>query len=206
MSLTVSAGSGDFQIPPAGNHLARCYRIIDLGTQKTTWKGVEKAMKKVMITWELHGEDEQGGPLMTDDGKPLIISKRFTPSLGPKATLRAFLVSWRGKQFTDDELLGFKLENIIDKWCMISISHETKDGKTFANVSSVSAVPLALKKAGLPDGVNPALMFDIDDPDMEVYESLTDYLKELIAKSPEWQMRSGQHSLPKVDVDDDIPF
>ena len=206
MSLTVSAGSGDFQIPPAGNHLARCYRIIDLGTQKTTWKGVEKAMKKVMITWELHGEDEQGGPLMTDDGKPLIISKRFTPSLGPKATLRAFLVSWRGKQFTDDELLGFKLENIIDKWCMISISHETKDGKTFANVSSVSAVPLALKKAGLPDGVNPALMFDIDDPDMEVYESLTDYLKELIAKSPEWQVRSGQHSLPKVDVDDDIPF
>jgi hypothetical protein len=206
MSLTVSAGSGDFQIPPAGNHLARCYRIIDLGTQKTTWKGVEKAMKKVMITWELHGEDEQGGPLMTDDGKPLIISKRFTPSLGPKATLRAFLVSWRGKQFTDDELLGFKLENIIDKWCMISISHETKDGKTFANVSSVSAVPLALKKAGLPDGVNPALMFDIDDPDMEVYESLTDYLKELIAKSPEWQMRSGQHSLPKVDLDDDIPF
>lgn len=206
MSLTVSAGSGDFQIPPAGNHLARCYRIIDLGTQKTIWKGVEKAMKKVMLTWELHGEDENGGPLMTDDGRPLIISKRFTPSLGPKASLRAFLVSWRGKQFTDDELMGFKLDAIIDKWCMISISHESKDGKTFANVSSVSGVPSAIKKAGLPDGVNPAIMFDIDEPDMEIYESMTDYLKELIAKAPEWQMRTGQHSAPKADMDDDIPF
>ena len=48
-------------------------------------------------------------------------------------------------------------------------------------------------------------MFDIDEPDMEIYESMTDYLKELIAKSPEWQMRT--HYIPeKVSVDDDIPF
>jgi hypothetical protein len=30
----------------------------------------------VAISWELYGEDEDGVPLKTEDGKPLTISKR----------------------------------------------------------------------------------------------------------------------------------
>ena len=66
MSLTVANTGGDFKPAPAGSHLARCYRIIDLGTQKVVWKGTEKAMKKIIIGWELHGEDADGKPLLTD--------------------------------------------------------------------------------------------------------------------------------------------
>ena len=213
MGLVVSAtGDKEYKLCPAGNHLARCYRIIDLGTQKTVWNGVEQAKKQLMITWELHGEDADGNPLLTDDGKPLVISRRFTPSINKKATLRAFLVAWRGRDFTNEELEEFNLRNVIDKWCMVNITHNNKGEKTYANVTSISAVPAALKKAGLPEGINPLVWFDIDEPDMKVYSEFPDYMKELISSSPEWRMREdvGSNSAGKVtsndEEDEDIPF
>lgn len=192
MSLTVSEPKGtDFILPPPGSHLARCYRVIDLGTQKTTFKGEQKAQKKIMLVWELHGEDAEGGPLVTPDGRPLVVSRRFTPSLSTKASLRAFLVSWRGKQFNADELEAFKMQNILDKWCMANLTHTepNADGKVYCNVSSISPVPVAIKKAGLPEGSNPVVWFDIDEPDMKTFEEFPEYLKNIISSSPEWQMR-----------------
>lgn len=211
MALTVSEpkGGSDYVLPPAGSHLARCYRVIDLGTQKVKWQGVEKAQKKVMIVWELHGEDADGKPLIMDDGRPLVISKRFTPSLSAKATLRAFLVAWRGRQFTDEELSGFHLKNILDKWCMLNLTQDVgTDGKTYCNISSIGGVPSAIKKAGLPEGVNPTVWFDIDEPDMEVFDAFPDYLKKIITETPEWKMREiggGINAIPD-EPENDAPF
>jgi len=213
MGLIVKAsGEKEYKICPAGSHIARCYRVVDLGTQKTIWMGVEKAKKQIMVTWELHGEDAEGKPLLTDDGRPLAVSRKFTPSLNNKATLRAFLVAWRGREFTDDELQGFHLKNVLDKWCMLNITHTSKGDKTYANISSISAVPSAIKKAGMPDPVNPTIWFDIDEPDMKVYSEFPDYMKEMISSSPEWKMRDddiGSNSnLPPVaeEEDEDVPF
>ena len=37
MSLTVKAtGGGDFELTPEGAYIARCIKVIDLGTQTTT--------------------------------------------------------------------------------------------------------------------------------------------------------------------------
>ena len=33
---------GNFTPVPAGNHVAICYRFIDLGTQTVEWKGAKK--------------------------------------------------------------------------------------------------------------------------------------------------------------------
>lgn len=208
MSLTVSESKGDFKLAPAGNHLARCYRVIDLGTQKTTWQGVEKAAKKVQIVWELHGEDADGNPLNTDDGRPLSVQRRFTPSLGAKAKLREILVSWRGRPFTPDELEGFKLQSILGAWCMLTLTHETRNEKTYVNVSSVTSVPSTIKKMGMPEPYNENVWFDIDEPDMEVFDSFPDYLKEVIQDSPEWKMRSnmGDSFTTPQEESDDIPF
>lgn len=211
MALTISEpkGGNDYVLPPPGSHLARCYRVIDIGTQKVSWQGVEKVQKKVMIVWELHGEDGDGKPLIMDDGRPLVISKRFTPSLSAKATLRAFLVAWRGRQFTDDELQGFHLKNILDKWCMLNLTHAVgTDGKTYCNISSIGSVPGAIKRAGLPEGVNPTVWFDIDEPDMEVFSAFPDYLKKIIAETPEWKMREikGGINQTQDSPDDDAPF
>ena len=96
--MIISDNSKEFKIAPAGNHMARLYSIIDLGHQATVWNGDTKIMHKVVFTWELHGNDENDQPLKTDDGKPLIVSKRYTVSLGEQARLRQDLEAWSNKK------------------------------------------------------------------------------------------------------------
>jgi hypothetical protein len=103
------------------------------------------------------------------------------------------------------------MQNILDKWCMANLTHTEPnvDGKVYCNVSSISPVPVAIKKAGLPEGSNPVVWFDIDEPDMKTFEEFPDYLKNIIAGSPEWQMRQmgNQPGLNnKADEDGDMAF
>ena len=113
MIIVKEEAGKDFQIAPQGNHLACCYRIVDLGTQKTEWDGAVKMQRKLHFSFELHG-NEPG--LKTDDGKPLVVSKRYTLSFFETAALRQDLESWRGRAFNDEELAGFN----------ISFPHERK--------------------------------------------------------------------------------
>jgi hypothetical protein len=218
MSLTVSAsssGSNFVQVPP-GMHLARCYRIVDLGTQKTEYKGEVKHLPKVMFQFEVHGDDDSGKPLLTDKGEPLSVSKNFTLSLGEKATLRKDLQTWRGKEFTPEELKAFDLKNVLSQWCMLSITHREYNDKTYSNIENINPVPQAIRKAGLPEGHNDPKIFSIRDADMELYETFSDYIKDKIKSSPEWESSARdvdwkqEKVTGKVDVMDDlesdIPF
>lgn len=214
MSLTVKAGSESGFVPvPAGMHLARCYRIVDLGTQRSEYKGEIKHLPKVMLQFEVHGEDEQGNPTVTAKGEPMTISKNYTASLSEKATLRVDLKNWRGRDFTPEELKGFELKNVLGIFAMISVTKAPgKDGKEYTNIGAVMPVPANIKKAGLPAGHNPTAIFSIDDPDMELFETFSDGLKNKIKSSPEWQEREGgvQEGIPSMGginkLDEDIPF
>ena len=76
MSLVVeNSGGGNFKPVSAGVHLARLYRIIDLGTQKSEFEGKTNFLHKVKFVWEVHSEDDEGAPLVTDKGEPMIITK-----------------------------------------------------------------------------------------------------------------------------------
>jgi len=201
MSLTVANTGGDFKPAPAGSHLARCYRIIDLGTQKVVWKGTEKAMKKIIIGWELHGDDAEGNPLLTEDGRPLVVSRKFTPSLADKAALRAFLVAWRGKQFTNDELMGFSLKNIIGAWCMINISHEDRDGKTYANISAILPAPKGQQIVAktVPTTFTVAQLESVED--LKVAE-LPEWLEKKVVASEEYKKLVAAGSQDQQTPDD----
>ena len=224
MSLTVSAssGGGNFVQVPPGMHLARCYRIVDLGTQKSEYQGKINLLPKVMFQFEVHGENEQGEPLVTDKGEPLSVSKNFTLSLGEKATLRKDLQTWRGKEFAAEELKGFQLENVLGAWCMLSITHRIYNEKTYSNIENINPVPQAIKKAGLPEGHNAPQIFSIRDADMDMFNSFSTYLQDKIKLSPEWAEWTGsltgeQSFAPTSEIpqgtrdtfenmDDDIPF
>src|SRR4051812_4472100 len=110
-------GGGDFQSAPVGTHIARCIRLIDLGTQQGEWMGKPTHKNQVLVMWELPNEMMQ-----TEDGdKPFIVSKFYTNSLGEKANLRKDLTTWRGRDFTDDELNKFDLQTILGAACMLSV-------------------------------------------------------------------------------------
>lgn len=213
MSFIVEDTGGSFTPVPAGMHLARCYRIIDLGTQKTEFEGNVDFKRKLKIVWEIHGEDDEGKPIVTSKNEPMIITKDYTMSWGDKATLRKDLQSWRGKPFTEEEQKRFDLKSVLDKWCMVNVAHKPKKtgSGVYANVVAVTPVPSAIKSAGLPQGHNPCAIFLISEPDMELFNTFGDYLKKTIQGAPEWKAVQGREAPPASsggfeDMDDDMPF
>jgi hypothetical protein len=214
MSFIVEDTGGSFESTPSGMHLARCYRIIDLGTQKSEYLGQVKYLRKVMLGWEIHGTDDAGTPLKMKDGRPFAMFKNYTLSWAEKANLRADLQSWRGKPFSQEEMRRFDLKTILGAWCMLNvIEKQGNDGKMYVNVTGITPVPSMIKQAGMPTAINKNEVFMIDSPDMEIFQTFSDNLKKKIMGTPEWEKVNSKPSAmpsapaaPALDEDDDIPF
>lgn len=181
-------GGGNFKRVPAGVFIGRCYSLIDMGTQLTNGQYGEKMQHKIRIGWELFGEDENGEPLTIDmDGKtmPLTISKSYTVSLHEKASLRKELSAWRGKDFTEEEAKGFDVSKLLGAYCMVNVTTSETNGKTYSNVTGLTPLPGALKNAK-PAPVHEHVMFDLDKPDMKVFNAFHEKLQDAIKSTPEW--------------------
>lgn len=192
----------EFELTPEGVYVARCYRILDLGHQPVSYLGEEKDPKrKVAIFWELLDDEVK----MTD-GKPFTVRREYTLSLDRKATLRADLQAWRGVSFTEEELAGFDLEQVLGKYCRMQITHTKKEDKTYANITSIMSMKNSEEK---PEGVNEQKIFDILEPDMELFESLHSYWKDKIENAPEWTTKGQPAASDDADKPinlDEIPF
>jgi hypothetical protein len=138
------------------------------------------------------------------------ISKNYTRSIGENATLRQDLTSWRNKAFTPEELEKFELENLLGVWGMISVIKTiSENGKAYTNINTITPVPAAMKKNGMPQHFNEAKIFSIENPDMELFATFSDYLRAKIESSPEWQKRNKTTAYTGggvADLDDDLPF
>lgn len=211
-SFFVEDKGGSFESTPSGMHLARCYRIIDLGTQKSEYMGVSKLLHKIMLGWEIHGTDDNNVQLKMKDGRPFAMFKNYTFSWAEKANLRADLQSWRGKPFSQEEMRRFDLKNVLGAWCMLNVIEKPgADNKMYVNVAGVAPVPPMIKNAGLPTAVNPNEMFTLSEPDMTMFQSFSDNLKKKIMASPEWEKLQGKATpqtskAPAFEEDEDIPF
>lgn len=198
MIASDNGGGGTFEQAPVGAHVARCIALIDIGTHHGEYEGVANVRHQVIVKWELPGELIQSGEF---EGKPFTVSEFYTLSLGEKANLRKALVSWRGKEFTDDELKGFDLKNVLGKPCMVQVGRNKKDR---AKVQAVMSLP---KGMVAPEQVNPSVYFSLSDFDQSTYDGLSDGYKRLIGESDEWAARQGTPSAAKAEAfDDDIPF
>ncbi len=178
--IAKDSGGGDFTPVPAGTYPAVCVQVIDLGTQYS--EHYKNSKHKVLLGWELCGDERQ------DSGEPFLIWHRYTMSLHENAVLRAHLEAWRGKSFDESELAGFDVSRILGKPCFVNVSHNSNNGKTYANVAAVMAMT---KGTPVPQASANRVVFDIENPDMNVFESFSDNLKATIKSSPEWQAREG---------------
>ena len=199
MGLIATSGSSQaFRRVPAGVHIARCISVIDLGTQEVVFSGESKLQHKISIGWEVLGEDEAGVPMTYEgeDGKehPMQISKRYTLSLHEKAGLRRDLAAWRGRDFNAEELKAFGIDKLLGAYCMLNIQHDTAaNGKTYANVASITPLPSALAKAK-PPSTTPTVRLDLDEFDGETFESLPQFLQDVITQSVEYKERKAKES------------
>lgn len=211
MPLVLSENSSSFELAPAGVHPARCFGLVDLGTQTSQFSGQTSRQPKLQLRFELLGEDRMA------DGRPYVITRRLTASLNEKAALRGLLKSWRGRDFTADELKKFDLKSIVGAYALANIVHEaSRDGSTtYANLSGLMPLPKGMPK---PAPVNDAIIFDLAQPDPAAWELLSEKMQDLILASPEGDAWRKSYSTPATDyrpgddpesvyeLDDVIPF
>src|SRR5664280_1243118 len=163
-------------IIPAGTHVARCYGVIDLGTQYSEKFG--NSSRKVQVQWELPNE-------LMDDGRPLAISKKYTLSLNEKANLRKDLESWLGRSITEkEEKEGFALGSLLGAPCLLSVIHAESNNKTYANIAGVMSVP---KGTAVPEQSNPMVSYDVENGKDAVYEKLPEWIRKVIEESKEFK-------------------
>ena len=136
MSLVAKETGGNFIPAPAGVHQAVCVDVIDLGMVMSTY--YKKESHKCYIVWEI---DEE-----MSDGQRFTVRGRYTVSLNKKAVLRRDLESWRGRTFTDDELLGFDVEAVLGANCNVNVVQEKREGETYANVTAITPLHKSQRK------------------------------------------------------------
>jgi len=231
MGLTISSsGTGDRETLPVGQYSAVCYKIVDVGTRMETFQQDDpKKRTSVCIYWEVLN------PKMAD-GRPFSIMKQYTSSLNENATLHKDLKSWRGKSFTEEELRGFEIQNILSVSAQLEVAH-TEGGN--AKVVSVFKPDGGAKKTPT---VNAAQVFDLEvycrefngksdakSKEMcDVFADLPSFMQEMVNES--FEMKAAESSMaspsgvdglaaiakktsvdkessePVVEFDDDIPF
>lgn len=210
MSLIAKASGGSkFPILEAGSYPAMCYAIVDIGQQYN--KTFNNYAQKVIFMWELPGEEIE----IEGEMKPRAISETYTNSLGEKANLRKMLENWRGRAFTQEEMDGFDLRNVLGKACMISVVHGTKsDGSPYAKVGSVSKMP---KGMSVPQKTTNALiLFDLDAPDaLENLQKLPEWVQNRIKESETYKekmrpdasvVEARKDDFAVIDAAEDCPF
>lgn len=209
MAITATnKSSQNFEPIPAGVYPARCYYMCELGTIPVNYKGETKWQHKVHIKWELPTETKV---FKEENGEqPYSVSNDYTLSMNEKSNLRKMLEGWRGKAFTEAEAEAFDITALLGKTCMISIIHNTKGDKTYANISSVSALP---KGMTCPPAINDVFEFSFENFDQAKFDSLPDWLKDKIKTSEEYKVISdpswkGHTATERQEeqIENDLPF
>lgn len=202
--------SKEFKIVPPGSHLVRFFKYVDCGTHIDEGTKIRenkiKYVHKVMFFFEFHGEDAQGQPLSTDDGKPLVLVKFVNLTTHEKGTLAKLLKSWLNVDISSEPV---ELASLLGKFGLAAVSnYVTKSGQTQASIDNLSPVPNIYLKAGLPQGHNPVDSFDFEKFDSEKFNALSDKMKAWLSQSPEYRKVSGKPELKVADefYNDDVPF
>lgn len=185
MSINATnTGSAPRELILAGNYIARCYKMIHVGTVNEIIMGETKVLNKVRIGWELPLELRVFNE--TKGEQPLVIEKELTLSLHEKSTLRALLKSWRGKDFTEEQAKSFDITKLIGVQCMLNIVHQPakKDpSKVYEQISSVTPLP---KGINCPEQINQTFVLSYDEWDEQKFESLPDFIKNKMKTSMEY--------------------
>lgn len=206
MALIASdkGGGQTFDPIPEGCFTAICYSIVDLGEQYS--ERFDNTSRKILITWELPDETI----VIDGEVKPRAISKEYTLSLSEKSNLRKDLTAWRGKAFTEQELKGFDLNNVLNKGCQVQIIHTTRGEKTYANVASIMGMPKGMKVSA---PFNPSVFLDLDGENaMKEMEKIPEWVQDKIKKSETYKAminNAGMGSQEYIEIDDevdDLPF
>jgi hypothetical protein len=186
LKLKDAKKAGQYTIAPTGNHPARCYAIIDLGTHTEDGNYGVQTNRKLRFSWELpdevHTFEEGKGP------QPFAVHRTVNFVINPRSNFQKMLESWRGKAFTEAELENFEIKKVLGAPCIITVIHVQRGDKTFANVDAVTPLPSKWKTV-MSGPVNAPVYYEIDMGKNEIYKALPEWIRLQIDKCNEWADR-----------------
>ncbi len=204
------SGGGDFAPVPEGSHMAVCDMFVDLGLQDSRFG----AKHKIYLRWQIPAlriDYEKDGEKIN---APMSIGGTYTLSLAEKSNLRPMLQAWRGRAFTADELKKFDVSSVLGAPCMITVTHNPKDGGgVYANVGAVVKIPAGLP---VPQLEGETILYDADN--LGSWDHLRPWIQEKIKNAVKQQepeqrsdySRGNEGHIPGYDpdLDDDmsVPF
>lgn len=187
-----------------GTYPARIVQILDLGLQaQRPYQGQEKApVNEISITYELVDEfmkDDQGNAI---EDKPRWISETL-PFYGlyadkAKSTQRYNALDPEGTYDGD-------FSQLIGTPCNVTVVNNKSGDKIYDNVATIST--MRQRDADkCPELVNPPKVFDLDSPDLEVFNALPEWLRDKIKGNLKYkgsaleQLLAGGGEKPKVEA------
>ncbi len=176
-------GNGNRKPAPAmdaDTYMCRVAQVIDMGIQpQRAWQGQEKPpVQTIMLTYEFTSEflkDEDGNDM---EDKPRWLSEQFAVHhIGSELAK-----STKRYKAIDPKMEGKgNFASLVGRPCMVTITKSP--GKDGVERNYVAAVGPAPRGVPFPELVNPAKVFDLDSPDMEVFGSLPEWLQDKIKEN-----------------------
>ena len=206
-NMKFAAKSGvDFELAPAGNHVAICNAVVDLGLQPGS--GMYPDPKhQVYLRFELPTEQTTYAKNGEEISGPMVIGRTFTASMSKKANLRKFIESWFGKNFPDDDTAAnFEHEKLLGHKCLLNITHnESKStGNTYATPSNATPIPKGMQSEY--DQHNGSLFLDLEQWDQAAFDALPEWLRDKVDGRLEADVAPEVEYATEPELDDEVPF
>lgn len=149
--------------------IVRCFKLVDVGTQNGMYDFKPTRKEKMYAYYE------------TPDGK--VFTKLYTKSLYRMATLRKDLESWNGAPFSRAELAEFDLTWMLNRYCRVyvrPVGHANFGRVELENFRALGDTE------DLPTPINEVALFDLDEPDAQLYATFSQSIRNMIEASEEW--------------------
>lgn len=207
----IASDNGGSSIPKleGGVYTAISSAIVDLGLQNN--EKFDKTQRKFMMIWTILNETIE----VNGEQLPRQLSKEYSFSLHEKSTLRKDLQAWRGKAFTEEELRGFNILNVLNVPCQLQVLLEEKNGKSYNNIASIMALP----KGTEVDRLDNTYYFDIETTDSwKNWTKIPQWIRDRIKKAINYKNSGLEEYVAGIKEDneetetemfapiDDLPF
>lgn len=162
--------------PEITTHMGRLVGLVDLGHQP----GYIYNNKKIESTWKIEFFYDLPSSLM-EDGRPHRVSEEINQDdfegLGLTSKMMARVRSLDPENESKD---GKQLIMLLGKPCSITLTESKNGYPKIKGIPAVSSPPLGVE---VPPLVNEIFSFDMEDPDMEMWEKLGKFTKEKIQRA-----------------------
>lgn len=171
-----STGSKSKDLPEVDTHMARLVGLVDLGHQPGfEWNGREiESAYKVEFVYELPNS-------LMKDGRPHWVSEEVKVNdFEGKGIMSTMMARVRTLDKSNDSQDGKDLTRLLGKPCMITLSEGSNGYPKIKGQAAVSSIPAGMP---VPDLVNDKFAFDMDDPDMAVWERLSEFTQDRVKRA-----------------------